>query len=105
MLALPASAASAASEARMRSASSSRSRSMVRAAVGSSGLGSASAAMAGNAIGGGASDVAAAKRAAYSPSALYEARSEERRVGKECRSRGAPYHLKKKKEERGVSGI
>src|SRR2546426_11802585 len=26
-------------------------------------------------------------------------RSEERRVGKECRSRWAPYHLKKKKEE------
>src|SRR4051794_41828568 len=25
-------------------------------------------------------------------------RSEERRVGKECRSRGAPYHLKKKKK-------
>src|SRR3712207_9583731 len=24
-------------------------------------------------------------------------RSEERRVGKECRSRGSPYHLKKKK--------
>src|SRR2546427_11659002 len=26
-----------------------------------------------------------------------EARSEERRVGKECRSRWSPYHLKKKK--------
>src|SRR5256885_11557140 len=26
-------------------------------------------------------------------------RSEERRVGKECRSRGAPYHLKKKKRD------
>src|SRR2546430_17255181 len=26
-------------------------------------------------------------------------RSEERRVGEECRSRWAPYHLKKKKEE------
>src|SRR2546426_12607367 len=32
-------------------------------------------------------------------------RSEERRVGKECRSRWSPYHLKKKKKEtrRGVS--
>src|SRR2546430_17363694 len=30
-------------------------------------------------------------------------RSEERRVGKECRSRGSPYHLKKKiKESSGV---
>src|SRR5438093_6657051 len=28
------------------------------------------------------------------------ARSEERRVGKECRSRGSPDHYKKKKEER-----
>src|SRR5689334_25019990 len=28
------------------------------------------------------------------------ARSEERRVGKECRSRWAPYHEKKKKEKR-----
>src|SRR5262249_60586723 len=27
----------------------------------------------------------------------YLDRSEERRVGKECRSRGSPYHLKKKK--------
>src|SRR5436309_15274375 len=27
-------------------------------------------------------------------------RSEERRVGKECRSRWSPYHYKKKKEER-----
>src|SRR5256885_6009511 len=27
-------------------------------------------------------------------------RSEERRVGKECRSRGAPYHLKKKKKKK-----
>src|SRR5260221_12592724 len=27
------------------------------------------------------------------------ARSEERRVGKECRSRWAPYHLKKKKKQ------
>src|SRR3712207_9380567 len=27
----------------------------------------------------------------------WRARSEERRVGKECRSRWAPYHLKKKK--------
>src|SRR5258708_33620648 len=29
-----------------------------------------------------------------------QARSEERRVGEECRSRGVPYHLKKKKEKR-----
>src|SRR2546427_11140684 len=29
-------------------------------------------------------------------------RSEERRVGKECRSRWSPYHLKKKKKEREV---
>src|SRR5438309_8792473 len=28
-----------------------------------------------------------------------DTRSEERRVGKECRSRGWPYHLKKKKKE------
>src|SRR3990167_8530034 len=28
-------------------------------------------------------------------------RSEERRVGKECRSRWSPYHLQKKKEKRG----
>src|SRR5256885_9494122 len=28
-----------------------------------------------------------------------DARSEERRVGKECRSRWAPYHLKKKKKK------
>src|SRR5438094_8279643 len=32
-------------------------------------------------------------------------RSEERRVGKECRSRGSPEHLKKREEaEEGVSG-
>src|SRR5437773_12282373 len=30
-------------------------------------------------------------------------RSEERRVGKECRSRWSPYHKKKKKENMGVS--
>src|SRR5256886_12929133 len=29
-------------------------------------------------------------------------RSEERRVGKECRSRWVPYHLKKKKSDRAV---
>src|SRR2546421_11105191 len=29
-------------------------------------------------------------------------RSEERRVGEECRSRGSPYHLKKKKRENNV---
>src|SRR5947207_15987233 len=33
---------------------------------------------------------------------LGAARSEERRVGKECRSRWAPYHEKKKKEKRKV---
>src|SRR2546421_6998783 len=33
--------------------------------------------------------------------ALPTVRSEERRVGKECRSRWSPYHLKKKKELRG----
>src|SRR5947208_16871980 len=31
-------------------------------------------------------------------------RSEERRVGKECRSRRSPYHEKKKKEESIVNG-
>src|SRR4051812_50065849 len=31
-------------------------------------------------------------------------RSEERRVGKECRSRWAPYHLKKKTRERWCGG-
>src|SRR6266478_7494735 len=31
------------------------------------------------------------------------ARSEERRVGKECRSRWAPYHEKKKKEKRNCT--
>src|SRR5205807_6621412 len=30
-------------------------------------------------------------------------RSEERRVGKECRARGSPYHRKKKKTEEKVS--
>src|SRR6266542_7072815 len=32
-------------------------------------------------------------------------RSEERRVGKECRSRGSPDHLKKKKKDLGVCGV
>src|SRR5690348_18232193 len=32
---------------------------------------------------------------------LQQRRSEERRVGKECRSRWAPDHLKKKKEDEG----
>src|SRR2546430_14710410 len=32
-----------------------------------------------------------------------DGRSEERRVGEEGRSRGAPHHLKKKKNEVGVS--
>src|SRR6266478_8523130 len=31
-------------------------------------------------------------------------RSEERRVGKECRSRWSPYHVKKKKETKGRRG-
>src|SRR5690349_22846647 len=30
---------------------------------------------------------------------VFQCRSEERRVGKECRSRWSPYHYKKKKEE------
>src|SRR3712207_9186622 len=34
---------------------------------------------------------------AFFKSAGLESRSEERRVGEECRSRGSPYHLKKKK--------
>src|SRR4051812_49778820 len=33
-----------------------------------------------------------------------DGRSEERRVGKECRSRWAPYHLKKKKKQIGRKG-
>src|SRR5437879_13373256 len=33
-----------------------------------------------------------------------EPRSEERRVGKECRSRWSAYHLKKKEQKRRVSG-
>src|SRR5215813_14514714 len=33
-----------------------------------------------------------------------ERRSEERRVGKECRSRWSPYHSKKKRRVRGQSG-
>src|SRR2546429_9331702 len=32
-------------------------------------------------------------------------RSEERRVGKECRSRWSPYHLKKKKRRKRVVGL
>src|SRR5256885_16178922 len=32
-------------------------------------------------------------------------RSEERRVGKECRSRWSPYHLKKKKNGEGVGSV
>src|SRR5471030_1459292 len=32
-------------------------------------------------------------------------RSEERRVGKECRSRWSPYHYKKKKRNRGCNGL
>src|SRR5580765_8765185 len=35
-----------------------------------------------------------------SPPEEFSRRSEERRVGKECRSRGSPYHLKKKKESK-----
>src|SRR6266704_4922655 len=35
--------------------------------------------------------------------ALYKARSEERRVGKECRSRWSPYHEKKKRRRGGRS--
>src|SRR5256886_6196390 len=35
------------------------------------------------------------------PGSLMTGRSEERRVGKECRSRWSPYHLKKKKNKLG----
>src|SRR5438034_10226852 len=41
--------------------------------------------------------------AAYARTAT-QARSEERRVGKECRSRWAPYHEKKRKETRAEIG-
>src|SRR4051794_41970684 len=34
-----------------------------------------------------------------------ERRSEERRVGKECRSRWWPYHLKKKRQTESVSDV
>src|SRR2546426_5165680 len=34
-----------------------------------------------------------------------QARSEERRVGEECRSRWAPYHLKKKKKHTEYRGV
>src|SRR2546427_12842991 len=34
--------------------------------------------------------------------AVVDARSEERRVGEECRSRWSPYHLKKKKKKTAV---
>src|SRR5256885_12659644 len=40
----------------------------------------------------------ASRRASIS--GLSSRRSEERRVGKECRSRWSPYHLKKKKEQK-----
>src|SRR2546430_14510215 len=33
---------------------------------------------------------------------IMRSRSEERRVGKECRSRWSPYHLKKKKEPKDL---
>src|SRR5439155_5969715 len=33
---------------------------------------------------------------------VHPVRSEERRVGKECRSRGSPYHYKKKEKDRGL---
>ena len=32
---------------------------------------------------------------------ILDARSEERRVGKECRSRWSPYHYKKKRQSKG----
>src|SRR2546423_12702628 len=44
--------------------------------------------------------LAAWRRPAFCESTLFSrssVRSEERRVGKECRSRWSPYHLKKKK--------
>src|SRR5437762_11855737 len=37
--------------------------------------------------------------------APFPARSEERRVGKECRSRWSPGHYKKKRREGGVVGV
>src|SRR3989454_9925524 len=37
-------------------------------------------------------DLVALKRAGNSDDLLFEVRSEERRVGKECRSRWSPYH-------------
>src|SRR5258708_31130364 len=41
-------------------------------------------------------------RACLEPAArLLRRRSEERRVGEECRSRWSPYHLKKKKRNKG----
>src|SRR6266511_5814308 len=42
------------------------------------------------------------------PGSPTDARSEERRVGKECRSRGSPYHEKKKNNKyecRGEDGL
>src|SRR5688572_33320031 len=36
------------------------------------------------------------------PIEVERARSEERRVGKECRSRWAPYHKKRQKERAGI---
>src|SRR2546430_17722030 len=39
------------------------------------------------------------QRRPHPPARRVEHRSEERRVGKECRSRWAPHHLKKKKKE------
>src|SRR2546430_4163633 len=38
-------------------------------------------------------------------SSYVHVRSEERRVGKECRSRWSPYHLKKKKKVEKVCGV
>src|SRR2546430_11916567 len=37
------------------------------------------------------------------PACAFDHRSEERRVGKECRSRWSPYHLKKKKKAECIS--
>src|SRR6266487_5716866 len=45
------------------------------------------------------------KRRCGSPPPSSGSRSEERRVGKECRSRWSPWHLKKKKREGGMDGL
>src|SRR6267142_3128605 len=41
----------------------------------------------------------------YRPRCVPEQRSEERRVGKECRSRWSPYHKKKKRKQRDTPDV